>query len=526
MSPGEDQPAGDDAKTQEQTISVPDILVTSYLQIVDINSAAVAISSGDRPVMDAKHGKRRIYISVSSADDDDERLEDENQTELDTMRLDDTEDLNSNGNESISSKTETHTEQTSSKENDTSEAKIGPDADKPECVVLIEENSEQKAAFYKVQPNLMSSQSDEQRSNKQDSHEVENKAQRNSGIVDGEKLPNINDRPFVAVFNTEDSPTLSDGTEKVIRRHGEESEQANPVEIRPIAKRRRKRKRVTGGTHSDGMSKAEERMSSQDTVAQEKNGYVSTQYVQQLERAGCNGVRDFQQTPQRLGEQLKSSGVSMKEEQNDNEYQVANQVDQFANKARTNVPMTPEYQAESVSDGKMKPDDGKHDKYIYDYATTDEVTERNGSSSIVLQLRTLLQKKSCGSAQYVDRENKSTGGIKTVVEENKAHEKYPVEEDRAKTTDLDQGRLNSSEQIYANVDDSNDDLYCEIPATLQPEAIYANQDIAKNFGDEHSDNCPIYVNIGVQHGTVTCNGNLAVEKENGFAIYSNDVIDV
>ncbi|XP_078374284.1 uncharacterized protein LOC144657795 [Oculina patagonica] len=531
MSPVEGKASVDDAKTQEEPTPVPDVPVTSYLQIVDSNSTIVAISSSDRPVKDTKHDQRRIYISVSSADGDvdnnTERLEDATQTELETMPLDDKGDLGPDENENISSKNKTNTVQIRSKEKDISEAEKGSDAGKPECVVLIEGNREQKAAFYKGQPNLMKSQSDEQRNNKQESQEAEkNKAIANSGIVDGEMLPNKNERDFAAVFNFEESPILSEGPEKGITRNGDETGKVTPNEMRPKAKRRTKKKRSTGWTQADETKKTEERMSSLDNVAVDKNGYVITKHVEQLEKNRPNGGPDFTQTQERSGEHLKSNGVSKNEDQNDSEYEVVNQVDQLANIARTNVPRTPDYQVERVleGNGKMKPSDGKQDQYMYDYATTQEVTER--PSSIVLQLRSLLQKRTGDSAQYADSDNKSAAGFETAVQENKVQGKCAVEEYHANTRDVvDKGHQNT-EQIYANVDGDNDDLYCEIPATAQPEAFYANQENAQNVGDEYSDNCPIYANINVRHGTATCNGNPALESQNEFAIYSNDIIDV
>lgn len=468
--PGEDKISVDGAKTQEQTI--PDVPVASYLQIIDHNPTIVAVSSSEHPAKDAKGDKRRIYISVSSVDDDAdnnmEHFKDSAQIELKSLRLNDAEGLASDENASISFKSEANTQQSSSKANDISEAEKTPEVDKPECVVLMEGRREPEASVSAVQLNVISSQSDEQK-NKQESSEVEkNKAKANSEIVDGEKQPSQYDH---VVSSPQKSPALSETTGKAISRHGSESEQFIPIEIQPKGKVRRKKKKRTSGTHSDATNKAEGHKSPLNNVTEEKSGYLFTQDVEQLEKTGSNGVSHFQQTQQTAVEQFKSAGVSK------NEYET-------------------------------------------------EETGRNGSSSIVLQLRNLLEQKFNDPARCVVREIKSTDGREKAAQENEAREKYVVKVNDAKTTDLDQGHGTTTEQIYANVDNSNDDLYCEIPAFVQPDVIYANQYNSQNVGNDYSPNCPIYANIDVRHGIVTYNGNATLENDHGFAIYNNDIIDV
>lgn len=467
---GEDKTSVGGAKTQEQT--VPDVPVTSYLQIIDHNPTTVAVSSSEYPAKDAKKDKKRIYISVSSVDDDVdknmEQFEDSTQMELKPLRLNDVEGLASDENADVSFKSEANTQQSSSKANDISEAEKTPEVDKRECVVLMEGRREQAASVSAVQLNVTSSQSDEQQ-NKQESQEVvKNNANANSEIVDGEKQPSQYNH---LVSSLEKSPALSEANGKAIPRHGSESEHSIPIEIRQKAKVRRKKKKRTGGTHSDGTNKDERHKSPLDNVTEEKSGYLLTQDVEQLEKTGSNGVPHFQQTQQTSGEQFKSGGVSKNEDQT-------------------------------------------------------EETGRNGSSSIVLQLRNLLQKKFDDSAQCVVREVKSTDGHEKAAQENEAREKYAVRENDAKTTDLDQGHGTTTKQIYANVDDGNDDLYCEIPAFVQRDVIYANRDNSQNVGNDFSHNCPIYANIDVQHGIVTYDGNATLGNDHGFAIYSNDIIDV
>ncbi|KAJ7393594.1 hypothetical protein OS493_006579 [Desmophyllum pertusum] len=522
--------------TQKQTI--PDVPVaSSYLQIVDDNSTILAISSSKHPAKDAKDQvKGRIYITLSSPENaDPEALEDS----ADPMQ--------DNGN--ICGKNEPNTQQVNSKENRISEGAKKSFVDKPECVVLIDENREQSGEFYTEVPILMNSQCHEQQ-NGRTSQDVD-KNKENGGITDGKKLPNENDHGCTAVFHSEESSALSAGTEKVIPRHGDESERVFPIQIRPIVKRRRKKKRSTG-IHSDGKNKADKRVSPQDNV--------STQSVEKLDKTGPDNVTDFKQT--------KSNGISNNEDKDDDEYQIVNYAEHVANKAGTDVPVTPEYHAgvtsenqagvtpeyhagvspenqagvtpkyaEAISESGTKIKPGDQDKYIYDYAAPQGVTDRR-SSDIVSQLRTYLQER-MRETQHVNRVKKTTAGPEvtksysedtylTVGQENEAHAKEAGQENHPTTTEQD--RLNTTtEPIYANINDINAN-YCQTHAgaDAHPEVTYVNQGNIQNGRDEYSDSFPIYANISeVLHRSTMCNGNAALRNEHRFPNYdNNDVIDV
>lgn len=534
----EDNKSDDDSKTQEQTVPIPDVPVASYLQIVGNNSPIVTISASERPTKDVKQDKRRIHISVSSANDDDsykEPLEDCPQAELETMRLVDEEDFASEDIK-ICSKNEANAQHIGLKRNDISEATKGRDTDKSECVVSIEESREESAEFCQELHDLTNTTCDEQY-NGTSSQLVETKNKANGRVMDDTKLPNENDDGYVAVFHSDESRALSEDSKKAITCAGCESERVVSTKTRPKGKRRRKKKSETGGIHSDEKNKTEGRkgVAPLGNVDEDKNGFLSTQRVEQMDKTGRNSDTDFQQIQQHSGEKVKSSVFSDNDEKNDSEYQIVNHVEQFVNNAGTTVPLTYEYHAGSISesDRKIKPGDGRQEQCDV-RAANEDATERNGSSGIVSQLQDLLKRKSLDLAYSVDRENKITGepdatesfskdDYLTVVQENKAHE---GKEHHSTATDL-RDRQITAEQIYSHVDDGNDNLYCEISTAAQPEGIYVNHDDVQNVGDGCYDHkVPIYANIGLQHGTAMCNGNHALQNEYEFAIYSNDVIDV
>ena len=520
----ENSKSDDDSKTQEQTIRISDVPVTSYLQIVDNSSPIVAISTSECPIKDVKQGKRRIHISVGSADDDDdnypERLEDCTQSELETTPLVYDEDSVSDDLK-ICCKIEANEQHVSLKKNDTSGTTKGSDTDRTEgfSVVSSEENREESAEFCIELHNVTSTKFDEQCIGKS-SQEIETDNNANGRVLDGTKLANNT--------HSDESFALSEDSKKGTPFPGDESEQFISTKTRSKGKRCRKKKSVTDGINSNGKNGSEirKRMAPLDNVNEDKSGVSSTQCIEQMGKTGRNSATDFQQTEQHTGEKVKSGAFS-----DNDEYQIVSYVDQCAvNDVATNVPLTQDYYAGSVSesDEKMKPED---------YATNEDATERNGSPGIVSQLRDLLKRKSLtDSANSVDGGNKITveddttesfskDDYLTVVQENEAHEKYASEEYYSTATDLDD-RQSPAEQIYSHVDESNDDLYCEIPVGAKPGVICVNHDDNKNVGDGFCDKVPIYANVGPQHGTVMSNGSHAFQNEYEFAIYSNDTIDV
>ena len=535
-----DNKSDDDSKTQEGTVGGSDVPVASYLQIVGNHSPIVGFSISEFPAKDVKHDKR-FHISVSNADDDDnynEPLEDCAQAEFETMRLVDEEYLVHGEDLKICSQNEANEEHIILKKNDHSEATEGSDTGKSESVVWIEENTEESPEFCNELHNLTNTKSDEQ-GNGQCSQEMETDNKTNGRVMDGAKLPNENDHGDAAVFRSDESPV---DRKKEIPCPGGESERVISTKTRPKGKRRRKKKSVADGIHSDGKngSETQKGVAPLDNVNEDKSGFVSTQCVEQMDKTGRSSATDVRQTQQYSGEQVKSRGYSGYDEQNNSGYQIVNHVDQFVvNNVGTKVPLTHEYHAESTpeSDGKVKPEDRTQEKHNDEYATNEDATERNGSSGIVSQLRDLLKRKSLtDSAHSVDRENKITVkadatesfnkyGYLTVVRENEVHKKYAGEECSSTTTDL-EDRQSTAEQSYSLVGDGNDDLYCEISAAAQPGVIYVNHDNNEYVRDGFSDKVPIYANIGLRHGTAKCNGNHALQNEFEFAIYSNDAIDV
>ena len=497
--------ADDDTKTHEQTVQVSDVPVASYLQIVGGSSPIVAISTSECPIKDVKQDKRRIHISVSSADDDNddnnqEPLEDCAQAELETMRLVDEEDLGSE---------ETNEQHISLKKNDILEATKGTDTARSERVVSIEENREESAELCIELHNVTKTKFDEQ-CNGKSFQEMETGNKVNGRIMDDTKLSNENDHGYVTITHSDELRGLSEDSKKTMPCPGGESELVISTKPKPKGKRRRKKKSVTDGIHSDERNTAEtqEGVAPLDNVNENKSGFLSTQCVEQMGKTRRSSATDFQQTQQHSEEKVKSSAIS---DNDDN--QIVSYVDQFVvNSVGTNAPLTEEYHDRSVlkSDVNMKLEGGKQEKYNDDCATNEDATERNGSPGIVSQLRDLLKRTSLtDSAHSVDNENKitvqtdATGSFSkddylTVVQENV---KYAGEDYYSTATDLEDPQ-STAEQIYSHVDEDNDDLYCEIPAASQPVGvIYVNHDGNQNVGTKFSNKVPIYANVGLQHGT-------------------------
>ena len=535
----EDIKLDDDPKTQEQAVRISDVPVASYLQIVGNNSPIVAISSSECPIKDVKKDKNRFHISASSADDDDDDnypkpLEDCAQVELETMRLVDEKDLVSEDLKTAS-KNEANEQPTSLKKNEILEVTKGSDTARSERIVSIEENRKESAVFSTELHNVTNTKIGEQcNGNSFQEMETENKA--NGRIMDGTKLPSENEHGYVAVTHSDALLELSEDSKKAMHCPGGESERVISTKPKPKGKRRRQKKIITDGIHSDKRNKAETQKGGVplDNVNEDKSRLLSNSCVEQMDKTRRSSATDLQQTQQHSKEKVKSSAFS-----DNDKNQVVNCVDQFA-VCRTDVPLTEDYQDRSVSEsnGKMKLEDGKQEKYNADCATNEDATERNGSPGIVSQLRDLLKRKSfTDSAHSVENENKITAeddaseafskdGYLTVVQENEAHEKYAGKQYYSTATNLEDPQ-GTAEQIYSHVDDDNDDLYCEIPAAVQPAGvIHVNQDDNKYAGDRLAEKGPIYANIGFQHARTMFNGNHALQNDYEFAIYSNDAIDV
>lgn len=505
----EDNKPDEDCKTQKEIVQISDVPATSYLQIVDNHSSIVAISTNECPAKDVKHGIRKIHVSVSSADEDDnytKPLKDCTQVELETMRFVNEEDFVS------CSKNQANGQHISFNINNHSGVTEGSDTDKSESTVWMEENREESPEFCNELHNLTSTECDEQ-NNEKSSQEMETENKADGRIMDGTKLPNENDHGYVAVFHSDESLALPEDSKKAMPCPGGESERVTYTKTRPKGKRRRKKKSFTDGIHSDGKNGSETRKGGTemqkgvvplDDVNEDKSGFLSTQSVEQMEKTGLGSAIDFQQTQQHSGEKVKGSGYSDYEESNDSGYQIV------VKNVGTNVSLPHQYHAASISesDGKVKPEDGKQEKYNDDYATNECATERNGSSGIVSQLRDLFEMKLLtDSAHSVDRESKITveagttesfskDGYISVMQENVVPEKYAVEEYCSTATDL-EDRQSTAEQIYSHVDDKNDDLYCEIPSAAQPGLIYVNHDDNQNVGDGYSDEFAIYSNNAI-----------------------------
>lgn len=299
----EDNKPDEDCKTQKEIVQISDVPATSYLQIVDNHSSIVAISTNECPAKDVKHGIRKIHVSVSSADEDDnytKPLEDCTQVELETMRFVNEEDFVS------CSKNQANGQHISFNINNHSGVTEGSDTDKSESTVWMEENREESPEFCNELHNLTNTECDEQ-NNEKSSQEMETENKADGRIMDGTKLPNENDHGYVAVFHSDESLALPEDSKKAMPCPGGESERVTCTKTRPKGKRRRKKKSFTDGINSDGKNGSETRKGGTemqkevvllDDVNEDKSGFLSTQSVVQMEKTGLGSAIDFQQTQQ------------------------------------------------------------------------------------------------------------------------------------------------------------------------------------------------------------------------------------
>ena len=345
-----------------------------------------------------------------------------------------------------------------------------------------------------------------------------NERQRNTnGVKDSER--NEDDHGYLVVFHSDKSTGLPQGAENEPP-YEDESQYLIPVETGPKEERNRKEEKRTG-THSKGKEEASDvlktendRLSPTDNLDEDKYGCLSSQHASvNLGTFGNYAVSEFQDT--QPGEMFKRSGISQSADEDGYGYLLVQHVENSAanvDKAGTKVPVNQAHAGGiSKSGGQMDPDyeDGNN----YDYIAVQEMKNWSGSPD---NTASKLQENNATCPESSTEDNHD---YLTVVHEREVDEKYAGRDNLHSTTE--QERQNTTDQIYANVHDKNND-YSKMSAGARSELIYVNQEDVQNVGDDF----PIYANSEVQQDPAMRNYNPAFDYEDENPIYDNEIMDV
>lgn len=356
---------------------------------------------------------------------------------------------------------------------------------------------------------------------------------------------NEDDHGYLLVIHSNKATGLSDGAENEAPPHEDESLYLIPMETESKEKR--------AETHSDGRVKADDvsekdaRVSSLDNLEEDKYGYLSSQHVGKLTTFGHNVVSDFQQT--HPGEKIKRNGISKSADEDGYGYLLVQHVEDVAangDKAGTNIPVCLS-QAGGIPESGGPVDPSYEDENSYDYITAREV--KDWSRSPDSDASKLQKNYATGRAEPgAESATEESHDYLTVVherEENNSNNKVEpgalsttedchdyltviheraneVEDTDSEDSQLTTGQENTTDQIYADINDNNNNYN----AGAHSEVIYVNQEIVPNVGAgvDYPDDVPLYANNEFQQESFTCNDNPAFYDES--PIYDNDMINV
>lgn len=334
--------------------------------------------------------------------------------------------------------------------------------------------------------------------------------QREKSSQEGQKdRTNEDDHGYLVVIHSDIS------TENEIPPHEDESLYLIPIKTESEEKRlHNEEKRAE--THSDGRVKADGvynkdgQVSPLDNLEEDKYGYLSSQQVGTLTTFGHNAhvVSDFQQT--HPGEKMKRNGISKSADEDGYGYLLVQHVEDAA--ANNDTPVY-RSQAGGNSESGGPVDPSYEDENSYDYITAREV--KDWSRSPVSDAAKLQKNYVTGRAE--PGAESSTEGCHdnlTVIHERANEAKDTDSKDSQLTTE----RKNTTDQIYANINENNSNDNAE----TQSEVIYVNQEIVANVGAsvDYPDDVPIYANREVQQESSMCNDNPFVYSES--PIYDNN----
>lgn len=371
-SQGDVKETDEESKSQEEIIPDASIPVASYLQIVDDNPAFVGVSSSERPATDAQQDKRRIYVSVGSADhlnpfaDHDERQVDKNaEIEIGTQ----------NGNDIPKNSEATET-------------------GKLECVVLIENTKQTNEASSELR-NVTSPQGED----------IQKETRTQGGLKEdteksNEKVLN-KEGPTDTSENCCKAPTKSqEGIVEVRPPKSEISENGIASETWPKPKPRLSKK-MCRGVNAEGKEKT-------FNPSPHINNPTEVEFHcdgpgQEADRKNMPAVLDecdLQQLTQQHTAAPPKTGVKSKKKTNEgNNAQVANDAGYSDNKSDANDGSIPNYELVGIVDS----DNGG--KKMSPSANTQEMTQNNESTGVISQLRGLLRNRTSETPNRDKRAN-------------------------------------------------------------------------------------------------------------------------
>lgn len=187
-----------------------------------------------------------------------------------------------------------------------------------------------------------------------------------------------------------------------------------------------------------------------------------------------------------------------------------------------NLPLQPE-SVKTSTVGRACVDDKNEDNY--DYVTSEKVKDWKGSPDVIAS----VQVPGNGKESHPNGKSKpdakpseeDSNGYLAVIHDSTADDKQHAERDdpRGHNT-IGQGHQDSTDNIYATIQDNNNDQNKE-PVPTNPEAIYVNQDNIQSVAEENTEDNHIYANSDVQQDSSLF--DISAQDIEKSPIYDNDI---
>lgn len=375
--------------------------------------------------------------------------------------------------------------------------------------------------------------------------------QRGKPAQEGQKdSTNEDDHGYLVVIHSDKSTELPAGAENETPPREDESLYHIPMETESEEKRHQNEKKGAE-THSDGkvkkdyVSKTDGRESPLDNLEEDKYGYLSSQHVGTLTTFGHNVVSDFQQT--HPGEKMARNGIPKSADEDGFGYLLVQHVEDAAandDNAGTNI-LVYRSQAGGIPESGGPVDPSYEDENSYDYITAREVKDwsRSPDSDVSKFQKNYATGRAEPGAESSTEENHDYLTVVHERKENNSNNKVEpgtdsstedyhdyltviheraneVEDTDSKDSQLTTEQENTTDQIYADINDNNNNYN----AGAHSEVIYVNQEIVPNVGASvgYPDDVPLYANNEFQQESFTCNDNPAFYDES--PIYDNDAV--
>ena len=181
---------------------------------------------------------------------------------------------------------------------------------------------------------------------------------------------------------------------------------------------------------------------------------------------------------------------------------------------------------QTPTDGGACVDDRNDDNY--DYITSEKVKDWKGSPDVNNSVHVPGNDKEShpnGKPKTDTKPSDEDGnGYLAVIHDSSIDDKQqPERHDSRGHITIGQGHQDSTDDIYATIQDNNNDPNKE-PAPANPEAIYVNQDNIQSAAEENTEDTHIYANSDVQEDSSLF--DIAAQDIDKSPIYDNDIMKV